>query len=81
MNNMITHMRELLLAGHSVSYGDLEIHNLSKPDRVLVQVFKKNHSVKNKKGEFLREEYNLIHRDYTDAIKDYIRLKEQYFGT
>lgn len=71
---------DILLSGNTISCQDLELHDLSKDERTLVQVYKKRHLFTDKKGKVNRVEYNVLHRNYIDAVKDYLRLKEVYFG-
>lgn len=68
---------KVLIDGNTVVYGDLEMTDLSSSllPRARIQVYKKKlRSVEN--GKFVSREYNKIHWNYVEAVRDFLRIKE-----
>lgn len=66
----------VLLDENVISHNDLHIVDLSRPHfpRPRIQVYQQK-SKTVKKGKVTFQEYNKIHYNYLDAIKDFLRLR------
>ena len=74
------HYIQILLDGNTILHRDLEITDLTNYNQIgvrpRIQVYKRNNRTV-RKHKVVTEEYNKIHYNYIEAIRDFLRLKGQ----